>query len=179
MIIAICGQKGTGKTTAAEYIAQTYGFEQYAMAQPLKDALRAMFGLTDEQLDGNEKDEEDPFWGTTPRWMLQTLGTEWGQYTLNIGRDIWVKRFKHLVWKPENNYVISDIRFQHELDGLSRLDSMISICMFRGDGFSADLHESENLGLRTDLAMGNDSGLPVFFGKLDEMMRRVITTQGI
>lgn len=179
MIIAICGQRGTGKTTAAKYISETYGYETYAMAQPLKDALKAMFGFSDEQLDGNEKDEIDPYFGVTPRIMLQTLGTEWGQHTLNTGRSIWVKRFQLLVWKPGLNYVISDVRFQHELDGLKNLDEMVSLRLYRGDDYLNDLHESETLDLKTDLAIGNDTTCKVLCNKLDQVMWRVNTTKRV
>ncbi|HUV12041.1 MAG TPA: hypothetical protein VMY18_00290 [Acidobacteriota bacterium] len=180
MIVAICGQKGTGKSTAAEYVSKAFGFETYALAQPLKDALKAMFGYDDSRLNGEAKEYMDSDYGISPREMLQTLGTEWGQYALQqknetfryiTGRGIWVKRFQYMVWDPKKDWVISDVRFQHELDELGRLDKTISIRLFRGHGPVTDLHESEDMALRTDYAIFNDSDHTVLYQKLRDILR--------
>ena len=180
MIVAICGQKGTGKSTAAEYVSKAFGFETYALAQPLKDALKAMFGYDDSRLNGEAKEYMDSDYGITPREMLQTLGTEWGQYALQqknetfryiTGRGIWVKRFQYMVWDPKKDWVISDVRFQHELDELGRLDKTISIRLFRGLDHIADLHESEDMTLKTDYAIFNDSDYSVLYQKIREILR--------
>jgi hypothetical protein len=179
MIVAICGRKGTGKTTAAEYLEDEYGFETYALAQPLKIALKAMFDLKAEYLYGVKKDEVHPVWDITPRKMLQTLGTDWAQHTLNVGRDIWVKRFKHLIWDPREDWAISDVRFQHELDALKHLDTVTSIQMFRGKIEQQDWHESEDLHIRADYAVFNDADHTELYKRLDEVMKRANHTKGI
>ena len=178
MIVAICGRKGTGKSTAGDYIAEQYSFKQYSLAQPLKDALKAMFGFENEQLYGDEKDVVHPLYEITPRRMLQTLGTEWGQHTLDIGRDIWVKRFMLLEHDPRKNYVISDVRFQHELDALKEVDELVSICLFRG-GTSGDPHESEALALKTDYGIFNESDHSVLCYRLDEIMQHANHTKRV
>jgi hypothetical protein len=177
MILAVTGYKKSGKTTAANYIASKYGWSQYALATPLKLALGAMFGFTKEQLYGEEKDEIDYRYGITPRLMLQTLGTEWGQYTLQehsqdfkviTGRDIWVKRFYYNVWRPGRNYVISDVRFQHEIEALREIDEVKSL-MLTG-GVDGDMHESESRNLLTDVVIDNTGTIMELFESLTILM---------
>jgi hypothetical protein len=165
MIIAICGRKGTGKGTVSDYIEEKYGYKQYALAQPLKDAAQAMFGFTDRQVNGAGKDERDTLFNVTPRLVLQTLGTEWGQSLL--GRTVWVKVFMMKHWTIDN-WVINDVRFQHELDGLAELDSVVSIQLYR-DG-EIDPHPSEAGNLKTDYHIDNNGSFGDLREKIDEVM---------
>ena len=43
-LIGITGKAGVGKDTLAHYLHIIYGYHQYALAQPIKDALNARFG---------------------------------------------------------------------------------------------------------------------------------------
>jgi hypothetical protein len=177
MILAISGYKHSGKTTAAEYIESRYGYVQYALAEPLKMALQVMFNFSESQLYGEDKDTFDWRYGITPRKMLQTLGTEWGQHTLMqvsddfrviTGREIWVKRFYHMVWNPEVNWVISDVRFQHEITALRDIDTVRSV-MITG-GVDGDMHESESRNLLTDVVIANDGAIDDLYDSIDILM---------
>jgi hypothetical protein len=180
VIIALSGYKGSGKTTAAEYLSDRYGYTEYAMAKPMKDALRVMFGMSEDQLYGPLKNEVDSRYGITPRIMLQTLGTEWAQYTLVehsatfkrvIGRHLWAHVFLNRVWVPGHNYVISDIRFQHEIEALRDIDTVRSV-MIHG-GVEGDPHESENRDILTDASIINSGTLQDFCWSLDNFMESV------
>ena len=180
MIIAISGYKGSGKTTAARYIAEKYGYEEYALATPLKLALYVMFGFTQDQLDGDKKEEVDHRYAITPRQMLQTLGTEWGQYTLSevsqtfktvIGREIWVKRFYYMMWKPGKNYVISDIRFAHEIEALREIDDVKSVMIAGGQ--AGDYHESESRNILADVVIYNDGSVMDLFESIRILMESI------
>lgn len=177
MIVAIAGYKHSGKTTAAGYIADTYDYEEYALSSPLKAALTVMFGYDHAHLYGGKKDEIDPRFGISPRQMMQTLGTEWGQFTLQdasadfrvvTGRDIWVKRFYYMVWKPGVNYVISDVRFQHEIIALRDIDDVRSVMITGGTG--GDSHLSEARDLKTDVVITNDGAVEDLYSALDILM---------
>lgn len=180
MIIAISGYKHSGKTTAAGYIADNYGYEEYALAYPLKAALTVMFGYDHSHMYGPRKEEIDPRFGISPRQMLQTLGTEWGQFDLQsasrsfrvaTGRNIWVKRFFHMVWKKGVNYVISDVRFQHEIEALRDIDDTLSVMVL--GGLDNDRHPSEERNLRTDVVIDNDGSLEDLRESLDILMEYV------
>lgn len=88
---------GSGKDTIAEQLVSKHGFVSVALADPMKRFCMEVFGFTDEQLWGpsekrNEPDSRylrpsntDIF--LTPRYALQTLGTEWARF---LHQDVWV-----------------------------------------------------------------------------------------
>lgn len=123
--IAICGLKRSGKDTIADYLCQEYHYEKVKIAHPLKHVMKYLFNLTDDQIEGNEKDVVDPRWSVEPRKLMQFFGTEIMQYKVQevlpeIGRSFWIKRLveEHLS-RPEL-LVIPDLRFVHEYDVLKK-----------------------------------------------------------
>jgi len=82
----ILGEAGVGKSTASQYLQNTHGFVEIALADPMKRALHAIYGFTQEQLWGESahRNAPDPRFprmlpnGTEsclcPREALQTLG---------------------------------------------------------------------------------------------------------
>jgi hypothetical protein len=125
-IIAICGLKRSGKDTIADFLCQHYGYEKIKIAAPLKNGLKAMFGFTDEQIEGDDKDVVDPRWGVEPRKVMQFFGTEVMQYQVqtllpNIGRTFWIQSLvqQYIQPHPSKLYVIPDLRFHHEYDILA------------------------------------------------------------
>ena len=110
MIIGICGQAGSGKDTAADFLVKNANFVKVAFADPMKRICQDVFDFTDEQLWGpsekrNAEDERYPRLtdeqiaehvqslmlgpkNLTPRFALQQLGSEWGR---NCFKDTWVQ----------------------------------------------------------------------------------------
>jgi hypothetical protein len=107
-IIGIAGRARAGKSTAASVLVKEFGFVEVCLADPLKRICKEVFAFTDEQLWGpseyrNAPDMRYPRhngdlsttskvlaqWPLylTPRYALQTLGTEWGR---KCYRDVWV-----------------------------------------------------------------------------------------
>jgi hypothetical protein len=159
MIVAFLGKAGVGKDTAADYLCRKYQFVKIAFADPMKRFCKEIFDFTNEQLWGpsemrNKPDERYirdvvaaggqptgkfiPEY-LTPRFALQTLGTEWGR---NCYQHVWVdyamRLAKELLNDPSISYtaeagphcedkpprrgsklvrgvVISDARFKNEL----------------------------------------------------------------
>lgn len=119
MIILLCGYKGCGKDTCANYLVNKYNFTHLKFAQPLKEVLRILFDFDDEQLEGKCKETIDDKWQVSPRNAMTFVGTDLFQYHINdllpnIGRTFWAK---HLINRLDTsqNIVISDLRFVHEL----------------------------------------------------------------
>ncbi len=123
LIIGISGKARSGKDTAAGYLAATFGMDVVRFAAALKAGARAMFDLTHEQIEGDQKDEPIDWLGITPRRIMQTLGTEWAQ---SLRRDIWVRttarRIDTLRLRgiEESGHwpgvALPDCRFDHEAD---------------------------------------------------------------
>jgi len=130
-IIGLTGKKGSGKDTLANYLIKKYNYTRLAFADPLKDSCKIIFGLTNEQVHGNKKEEIDPYWNITPRKILQFVGTELyrekiGELLPNVGKNIWVNVIdRKLQENLENKYVITDIRFQNELDLVKKYNGKI------------------------------------------------------
>jgi hypothetical protein len=60
MIIAFCGQAGSGKDTAADFLVKNHGFVKVAFADVLKRVCREIFDFSDEQLWGSSAERNKP-----------------------------------------------------------------------------------------------------------------------
>ena len=118
MIIGFNGPARAGKDTAARTLIYRYGFRRLAFADALKQAAKIIFGLTDAQVYGDDlKEVADPFWGASPRDIMQRLGTECLRQ--GYADDVWIKALFRQV-EPHENYVITDVRFPNEADEVKR-----------------------------------------------------------
>ena len=147
-IIGIMGKKYHGKDTIADIIVDKYNYQKISFAHPLKEGCRHIFGLTDDQLYGEKKEVIDDFWRVTPRKILQIVGTELfrdqlSKYIPDIKNTIWVKSLERtFLDNPNTNYVVSDIRFQNELDMIKKYNGII-IKVYRPNLNNEDEHISE------------------------------------
>lgn len=116
MLIGLCGAAGCGKTTVAEGLRDRHGFKILSFADPLYEAVSAITGVPVERLkDRAVKEVELAGVGKSPRFLLQTLGTDWGREM--VDRDIWVKAAMTRVTGDED-VVIADVRFDNEADAI-------------------------------------------------------------
>lgn len=60
MIIGICGQAGSGKDTAADFLVKDHGFAKVSFADPMKRFCQEIFDFTDEQLWGSSQFRNAP-----------------------------------------------------------------------------------------------------------------------
>jgi hypothetical protein len=119
MLIGVSGKKRAGKDTAGKFLVEDHGFKAMAFAEPLKEAAKIIFGWTEEHVNGRLKEVIDPFWGFSPRWALQHMGTEAMRKV--IDDQIWVKatmRKALPLVKAGGNVVITDVRFPNEANAI-------------------------------------------------------------
>ena len=139
MIIGLSGLKGSGKSTAANFLVEA-GFMKMSFAEPIKRML-ACVGLSYEDLFGSRKEEPNSMLdGKTPRYAMQTLGTEWGRDL--ISPDLWVNVVKHdiLYRHAGDNIVIDDCRFPNEI---AMILDMKGIIVYIERGGKVEDHASE------------------------------------
>ena len=167
-LIGFAGKARSGKDTAGAYLVDNYNFLRYSFAQPLKDATKIMFGLTDEQIKDKEKAAEP--WGMSPRDLYQRVGTDIAR---NIDVNVWVKGADMFVKKnPERSVVVTDVRFSNEAFWIRSQGGLVVFLhsdtrgIFEGSG-----HSSENglTGEDVDLIIENDGTIEALHVKLDEM----------
>ncbi len=195
-LIGIHGKAGAGKDTVADYLHSRYGFVKYSFASPIKEGLKKMLGLSDEDFDDREKKEaRHPVYGVSPRRMMQTLGTEWGRNL--IGPDVWLKRAdvfleqERKYWEilmienypftdvlsgytPDLKIVIPDVRFEGEAAWV-RSKGGVVWHLFRPGVESVEGHVSEQ-GIQLDMAGGdcilsNTSSIEVLHERIDLGMK--------
>jgi hypothetical protein len=89
-VIGFTGFAGSGKDTAALMLLRQRSGYQRAFADPMREVARAVFGLTADQMNDRVKKEQVvPYWGLSPREILQRIGTECVREV--FGADTWVK----------------------------------------------------------------------------------------
>lgn len=140
MLIGICGFQSSGKDTIAEYLIKEHGFIRFSFASALKDIVSIMFNWPRDKLEGLTKEDRewrervDPWWANTlqmphltPRFVMQYFATD--LFRDKFHPDIWVKivenKLINIINKSDTNIVISDCRFENEINTLLRLGGKI------------------------------------------------------
>ena len=181
-IIALCGYKGSGKDTIANYLVEKYNYKHYKISDKLKEIIKILFDLSDNDLE-QKKEEVNDKWNTTPRRLMQFIGTDMFQYKLqellpNINRDFWIKSLftKDLMNKINNeNYkiVISDLRFLHEYEIISNLYVSYSILKVKNNRIEQnDNHISENEFNQINIngIINNNSNLETLYNNINNII---------
>jgi hypothetical protein len=109
ILLGLTGPTGVGKDTIAGILGASRGFVRLAFADVLKDITRTAFDLSDGWLTDDWKTTVHPYWGLTPREMMQKTGTEAFQGT--FGGDFWIRRMQRVYESlQDRNVVITDVR---------------------------------------------------------------------
>ena len=113
-VIGLAGLAGSGKDTVADIICGELGYRRLAFADPIKLAAIELFGLTHYQISTRAlKEQPVPYWGLSPREIMQRLGTEVCRL---IHPDTWTRYAKRRICtQAANGWVITDCRFDNEL----------------------------------------------------------------
>lgn len=149
-LVGITGRKYHGKDTIGKILCDQFGFERLAFGDALKDACQSIFHFDWNQLHGNAKESMDSYWGVTPRDVYQVVGTElfrhsFSQYFPHIGTNLWVQSLerKYLAHYKDKKVVVTDVRFQNEIDMIHRHGGVILRVCRDVETHSFVSHESE------------------------------------
>lgn len=145
----------SGKSTFAKYYAEACAakglwVERFSFADP----LRAMIGGLLKTLGYGPQKIRSCFFGKlkevpivelggkTPRYLLQTIGTEWGREL--ITPQVWVNVMAERLWKTAADVVlIDDLRFENELTFIGYQVGGIPVKIIRPDMKRTTSHSSE------------------------------------
>lgn len=140
ILIAFTGLAGAGKSTAALHLVNVHGFTRIRFAGPLK-AMMAALGLSAAEIDGHLKESPcELLGGKTPRFAMQTIGTEWGRDL--IASDLWIRAFNAALARTPGNVVIDDCRFPNEADAVLSAGGILVRIERPGAG-TTSIHSSE------------------------------------
>jgi energy-coupling factor transporter ATP-binding protein EcfA2 len=159
-IIGLVGPKGSGKSTVAKAICHMAGKAYHggprgiivSFADPLRDMVKAGLGINYENMT-NPDMKELPIddYGKSARFILQTLGTEWGRKTIHP--DIWANAWKRKVLKEASTsdavIVSDDVRFQNEADIIRGMGGKLIRVYRDGMEFTGE-HASELEGAKIE-----------------------------
>jgi len=141
MLIGIAGPARSGKDTLANFLVTAIGGYKYSRAEPIRSMLLP-FGINmDNPFWEATKEEEIPILGVSPRYMMQTLGTEWGRNLINP--DLWLILAHQRLLKNGPGMIIPDIRFNNEADWVRKRKGQI-IHLTRPNQNYIKAHVSEN-----------------------------------
>lgn len=124
-VIGITGRKRHGKDTVARELV-LHGFTVLRFADPLKAMLRAFYGAhgldvieIERRIEGDLKEVPCIYLnGRTPRYAMQTLGTEWGRDLMD--KNLWTDSLKRRAAQHEK-VAVPDMRFNNEADAIAEL----------------------------------------------------------
>lgn len=156
-VVAFNAPAGGGKSTAARHLIDNHGYTLVKFAAPLKGMMR-MLGLTDEHIEGSLKEVPCPLLcGKTPRYAMQTIGTEWGRDI--IGADLWANAWREIasdVLDQGGRVVCDDMRFANEESVVRQLGGVV--VRLEGRGGIAGGHISEAYRPRASATVWNGEG---------------------
>ena len=175
ILIGLTGAKYSGKDTLADHLCRSHGFVKYALADPLKEACKSLFGLRDEQLWGDLKEERDRRYDKTPRQLLQILGTDCIRQ--KVQDDFWVARWQAwLDGSPHRRVVVSDVRFENEVTAIHDNGGLVlrieRPCLVRSDRHISE--QTHTLG-GIDHVIVNDLAPADMHQRFDALFPRIVS----
>jgi hypothetical protein len=161
-LIGLVGRSRVGKdTVAAEVFGRTH--ELRRLAQPVKDACKALYGWSDAHVESGLKEETDPRWGVTPRLAMVHMTNSMRSF---MGADFFTRRFFDGL--PEGAMapcvVIPDVRYQEDIREIHKRGG-VTIKITR-PGMPQHVFESGVDDLETTFEVVND-------GTVEELRRKI------
>ena len=154
MILGLAGRAGSGKTTIAKEIKrQKSRYCIISFASPIKSMVKALLNemgtVNTKELLGTQKGKSTKIellgWRTI-RYLLQTIGTEWGREMVHGDMWIDIAIAKAAAFRDAGySVVIDDVRFDNEAASIEKVGGHI-VCIERpkGDRVCSDEHASES-----------------------------------
>ena len=174
-VVAFTGRAGSGKSTAADHLVAC-GWVRVKFADPLKNMVRALLAASgmpaveiERRIEGDLKEMPDPILGgKTPRYAMQTLGTEWGRQAIDSGLWTGIAQAQILAHLQAGlSVVVDDCRFENEAAVVRDLGGLV--VELRGRGGIAGSHVSER-GVEPDLHCPNTGTIAELRGWIDYVL---------
>lgn len=180
-VIGICGKKFHGKDTIADYLVKHHGFVKISLGDPLKFALKHIFGFTDEQLWGKQKEVVDAYWNVTPREILQYVGTDCLRIKISsdyphIGDNLWVMSIKRqietMILNGITKIVVPDLRFPNEEPVIRNFNGKIIRVNRNLDSHDSHISENSIDNIHTDYIVNNNT-IEQLYVDIDNIMKTI------
>ena len=182
MIIGLYGKIGSGKNTVAKILRDNFDFQMFSLADPIKDITSLLFGWDRDSLEGDTprdrewREEIDPYWSyklkrdISPRLVMQLIGTEC--FRDCIAENFWIENLAERVKNCRKNVVISDIRFENELQFITRNKGFVW-SIVGNNHYTRDSEHSSEARNSSDWAEYTNETI-TNYGNLSELKEKVI-----
>lgn len=171
--ILISGAPSSGKDEITKYISKWYGFSKYSLADPVRKIVTIAFNLESMYYFNDRKVKEKKIkWGFSPREMCQMIGDGLRKV---VNEEIWCNNLLERSG-TDKNIVISDNRYQNEIDFLSKHFKVVTINIKRpgydGKKIGIKNHDSETglTGANFDYIIDNSKNLDHLKKSVDRIM---------
>lgn len=128
MIIGLLGRSRVGKDTVAKQVIAALGEDNTLvtrLSQPLKDAVRSLYGFTQEQVEDDLKEVVDPRYGISPRVCIQKLC----MHIMDThGKDFFSRQlynqYDHGTFSKKV-VIIPDVRYEHDIQEIRKRGGVV------------------------------------------------------
>lgn len=182
-VIALTGPKGSGKDTVGQLIKDSFpdSARTIAFADPIKSVMSHLFAL-----DPTNNDEYDVFKRTDLRFVLdghcrtsiagRHLVREIGMLMRSYDEQQFVRYVQEQIKvHPTKLWVVTDLRFQNELESMRALGA--KIIKVKRDGYDYDGHVTET-GFddsEVDIVINNDGDVETLKQTVAETLDTIFT----
>lgn len=178
IIIGISGRARAGKDEMARYLEKYHAFHHDSFAAPVRQAIIQILGLNSlKELDEIKHLPHPILKNNTPRYAMQTMGTEWGRGM--ISDSIWIDSCLNRIQKYDR-VVISDVRFDNEAIAIKNAGGLIIRVNRPGEEIPESAHKSES-GISDDLidrVIENDTCLDNLYSNGETLMKSIFRRMG-
>ena len=118
-LIGVGHIKRSGKDTVADHLVEHHGFTKMSWASLLKEGVNTWHGWDERHATGDLKEVVDKYWGYTPRYAYQNIGTNCIRD--HHMRDFWVRaamRKVNELLEAGTSVVLADTRFPNECEAV-------------------------------------------------------------
>ena len=121
MVIGISGKKGVGKTTAATYMKNHYGFYVRSFATPLRRISQDIFDISDKDFEVGSKELPYKHYDWTPRDFVLNLG----KFIRYHDNEYLINELAKTLESSSQHYVVDDVRLLAEVEMLLQFKAKI------------------------------------------------------
>lgn len=197
--LGVIGAAGAGKSEAARWLVSRRSYVRLRFAHPVKMMAKALINHMKPKADLRNAEwfvstpegkatEMEFLAGMTPRYLMQTLGTEWGRNT--VDPDLWVmcgaQKMNNFLASAhgrttKRHFLFDDVRFQNEVDLIHATGGQILRVVRPGHESGTLLqpdeaqHASETQPLDHDLLLTNSGTIEDMHDRLAEMLPKKVT----
>ena len=175
-VILLCGWKGSGKDTIANYLTKKHNYKRFAFADSLKDEISNDYNIKRELFDCRKSKEKKIFIPKlndyfSPRELCITIGQERKKFD----EYYWVNKVvKDINCSKNVKCVISDCRFPIELNRFKLSNfNCISIWVNRFDkNNSSDITETSLSYTNCDYFINNKNDFSTLYVEIEKILKK-------